>query len=182
VRNSVSTSCNHILLLVLLWAFRILLDQSRGRRFLALSLLVLKASDFVGLKVAAANTIIVHRKTWVHVPLVWVKGLDWVLIRGALPYMVWGHLSIGPGTFSELLFLHTESQCAIFALIGIFWKLNRLIFLLVVVVGVGLPDRGDLGAILVTNGPWYFDRLVRELAVLSLRVEGLLHRHIILLR
>ena len=81
-----------------------------------------------------------------------------------------------------MLFLHTESQCTIFALIGVFWKLDRLIFLLVVVVGVGLPDRGDLSAILVTNGPWYFDRLVRELAVLSLRVEGLLHRHIILLR
>lgn len=91
-------------------------------------------------------------------------------------------MSVGPGSLSELLFLHTESQCAVFALVGVFLDLYGLVFLLVVVIGVCLPNRGDLGVVLVTNGPWYFDCLVRELVVLNLRVEGLLDRSIVLLR
>ena len=91
-------------------------------------------------------------------------------------------MKIGPSLLSELLFLHTESQCTVFDLICIFLDLYGLVFLLIVVIGVCLPNRGDLGVVLVTNGPWYFDCLVRELVVLNLRVEGLLDRSIVLLR
>jgi len=108
--NSICAACvlNHFL--VLFWVFSILRHKSWSWWLLTFSLLILKTSDLIRLKIVSP-TMIIHRQIRVDFSLVRVQRLDGVLIWRILSCVIlWllVHLLSHTCSIFELLLLHAE--------------------------------------------------------------------------